>query len=385
MDITLDKNGKISDTDKLYNRLDELEENEKYDDMGRLIFEVPRGQWSLKLHFLLISVCLNVGNYPAATIELRNVFPSCEEKSDVAQFYYYSGYAEANLAKNNILGLSLFKQALAADPGDELGLDIEQECRECAAEIDRQIQDLRGQCSKAALTVRALCREANAVRELGWREFALELEFLSTFKTPPVRMEKGDVKPLGQTDLYEKFSEEDKPAIAAWLKAVFGITDFPSLLKNMNENRGFNLNPLTIDIACHLAGHPRFDIEILDESGREAFELFSKPISCFADLLPGGGVMAYDIGKKIAILRFAFGADIIGKDDFTKAAEELSRLAADCFENAEEFLTSLLFGSALGTFDGTSGNLTVAANALEITLKEISRCGLPSVQWQIDG
>lgn len=378
MDFKLDENGKILDSDEIFDKLDELEGLGDYKGMVELIAAVPGGARSLKLNFVLVSALINAEDHRGATALLRQIYPDCKEKADLAQLFYYSGYAVSALGGNYILGLSLFKDALTNDPKDELGLDIEQECRDCAAEIDGQIAAFHELCGKAAATVSELCKKSKSGTVLEGTGLITRLSFLNIFRNAP-----GLASPLGSDDGADKPECADKAALAGWLAGAMGIKDHDSMVGLFRTARSFNIAAMADDVICYLRGEPKFDLDIMDEKSRGAFNTYAMLIECFVNYLPPAGLLAWDIAKRIAVVRFAFAADVISGEDYKKTMDELL-VSAKGFGDPEEFLISLLFGSVLAAFDAESANISAAVRALNLTMPEILSCDLPGSVWIID-
>ncbi len=375
MEFKLDENGKISDSDIIFDKLDKLEENDDYESMIRLVTDIPNEHRSLKLRFTLISAMVNKGDYSSAINELLHIYPDCKKQSDLAQLFYYSGYAVSNLRKNHILGLSLLKDAFAADPKNELGLDIEDECRRCAEEIDAQLADFGKLCGTAASDIMRLCREAKDEAVFEGRGLLPRLAFLKVFRMAP-----GLSAPLSLDDFTDKPEGTDKAMLASWLNSAVGVTDHNSILELFRKGRSFNLSPIAEDVTAFIAGKPKFDIDILDQKSRSAFKTYTMLVECFARYLPKPGVLAWDIAKRIAVLRFAYAAEVISADDYINTLDELTD-SVKSFSGAEEFLLSLTFGSAFASFDAESTNLSAAFRSIGITMGEISSSGLPGSVW----
>lgn len=377
MELILDENGKISDSDPVFEKLDKLEDSGDYEGMADLIADIPAENRSLRLRFTLISALINKGDYPGTVNELRRAYPDCKERFDIAQLFYYSGYAVSVLRKNQILGLSLLKDAFAADPKNELGLDIEDECRQCAAEIDEQLNDFEKLCHTAAYDVMRLCHETGGGEVFEGRALVIRLAFLSVFRMAP-----GLPAPLSLNDFTDKPDGTDKAMLANWLNNAVGVTGFDSILELFRSGRSFNLTSIADDAIAFINGEPKFDIDILDEKSRSAFNTYVMFIERFSKFLPKPGVLAWDLAKRVAVLRFAFAADVISSDDYEKTLDELTD-SVKSFSGAEDFLLSLVFGAALASFDAESANLAAAFRSIGITMGEIPGSGLPGSIWII--
>lgn len=377
MDLQLDENGKILNDDPIYDKLDKLEDDENYEGMINLISDIPDENRSLKLRFALISALINKGDYPKTVNELRRTYPECKGRFDAAQLFYYSGYAVATLHGNKILGLSLLKDALAADPKNELGLDIEDECRQCAAEIDEQLSEFGALCRTAVHDISRLCGEADGTTVYEGRELISRIAFPRVFRTAP-----GIPAPLSLENYAEIPDGVDKAKLADWLKVIVGVTDLDSITKIFQSGRSYNIARMMNDVTAFINGKPKFDIDALDPQSRSAFNTYLMFVQQFAGLLPKEEALAWDISKRIAVLRFAFLAEIISADDYEKLLDELTDSIRQ-FTDAEEFLISFVLGGALAAFDAESANLSAAFRSIGITMSELPGSGLAGSTWII--
>lgn len=356
--------------DDIFERLDKLEENGDYKGMVELLMELPNEQRTLELAFVLISALINAEDYRSAVTQLRGVFPMCREPSELAQLYYYSGYAVTQLGGNPVLGLSLLKEALANDPKDELGLEIEQECRDCVDKINLELAKFHELCKKAELVIRNKASEAKSGSVLEGRELLAKMSFLTIFRRVPVLEE-----PLDSGGNDKPLEGEKRERLAKWLDDAIGIRDHESLVKMFTESKLFNVSTMVNDALAFIKGTPNFDPDVLDRRSRDVFEMFLVLVRCFEGYLPSAGVLGWDIAKRTAVTRFAHLAGIITEDEYNALTDELLN-SAKLFREPSEFLKSLVFGSALASYDAQNLSIAAACNSIDITMTEIVECGL---------
>lgn len=359
----------------IFEELDLLEKDGNYKGMAELVLGVPAGERSAELSFALISALINMKDYRSTVAELRRLFPECKEPSELAQIYYYSGYAVSELRGNPVLGLSLLKEALAADPKDELGLEIEQECRDRANEIDSAFVQFGELCEGAAGSIIELCASADGGTVLEGRELADKLSFLHIFRHAPGLTPSSD---SGDKVL----DDDERAALVRWLDKGIGVRDYESMTEMFRSARSFNYSNLADDVLGYIKGKPRFDPDILDSESRYAFNTYAMFIRCFVGYLPPSGVLGWDLAKRIAVARFAFAAGVISESDYINITEQLLN-AAKSFDGPKEFLLSLVYGSALAAFDAENLSPAAAINALNLTMPEILKCELPGSVWII--
>lgn len=356
--------------DDINKKLDELEENGDYKGMVELLMTLPNDRRTLELAFVLISALVNFGDYKSAVTQLRGIFPLCKEPKELAQLYYYSGYAVTQLGGNPALGLSLMKEALVYDPKDELGLEIEQECRDCVDKFNAGIEQFHKLCIKAADVIHQKASEAKESGVLKGRELLAKMSFLNVFRLIPTLDEpldpEGNDKPL---------VGEKREKLANWLSSAIGFTDHESLIKMFSESKIFNVSSMVNDAVAFIEGTPNFDPEVLDRRSRDFFGMFTVLVRCFADLMPPAGVLGWDIAKRTAVARSAYIAGIISEDEYCELTNELLN-AAESFSGPADFLLSLVFGSALAAYDAENHSVMSACAALDLTMNETVECGL---------
>lgn len=356
--------------DEIFEKLDKLEEDGDYKGMVELLAGLPQEQRTLELAFVLISALINYGDYRSAVTQLRGTFPACTEPSELAQIYYYSGYAVTQLGGNPALGLPLLKEALANDPKDELGLEIEQECRDCVDKINAELAKFHELCGKAAAVIRKKSSEAKSGPVLEGRELLFKLSFLTIFRKIPVLEE-----PLSSNGSDVPLKGEKREEFAEWLDNTIGIQDYESLAKMFAESKHFNVSTMVNDALAFIKGTPNFDPDVLDRMSRDLFEIFVLVVRCFEEHLPSAGALGWDIAKRTAVTRFAYIAGIISEEEYNALLDELLTAAKPLGDPAD-FLLSLVYGSALTSYDACNSSIAAACGSIDLTMTEIVDCDL---------
>lgn len=356
--------------DDIFEKLDKLEESGDYAGMILLLKELPMERRTLELAFTLISALINVGDYRSAITQLKGAFPLCTKPSELAQVFYYSGYAVTQLGENPVLGLSLFKEALINDPKDELGLEIEQECRDCVDKINVEFAKFHELCGKAANVIRKKESEAKGGSVLEGRELLIKLSFLSIFRKAPALD-----KPLSSDGSDVPLEGEKREAFAKWFENAIGIHDYEDIVKAFKEAKVFNISEMVNEALLYIKGTPSFDPDVLDRRSRDAFDIFVLMVRCFESYLPPSGVLGWDIAKRTAVVRFAFVAGIISEDEYNKLMDELLTAVKNLRDPAE-FLLALVYGSALTTYNAKDSSIAAACGAIDLTMNDIVECDL---------
>lgn len=375
-EFALDENGRISDSDPVYDKLDEWHDGDDFDSIIDTVLAVPRGEWSNKLHFRLISAYNNKKDFESAAKELEEIRGSCESPRDLARFYYMNGYIYF-MTDREMLALSMYRQGLEADPEDTSGLNLEAECRECLEYINDDLNALYLSCADAAAKIAARCRENPDRIDAADHDFILQLNFLFAIRTLP-----GMTHGLKLGDFFRKFEGEEREAVLKFLSEGRGITDRASLLESIGKYRYCNLALMVNDAMASLAGKPSFDPEILDRAGREAFENCTLFVRAFSEFLPSAGVLAWDINEKMGMARYAYSCGILPEEDYIAAMMALADIAKERFSSSEEYLRSLVFGCAMYAFDVDCWNIGGAAEYMKKMLALLLRSDLPDLEWK---
>lgn len=375
-EFALDENGRISDSDTIYDRLDEWHDNEDFDSIISAVLAVPREKWSNKLHFRLISAYNNKKDFDSAAKELEEIHNSCESPQDLAKFYYMNGYIYF-MTDREMLALSLYKLGLEADPKNTSGLDLEAECRECLEYIDEDLNALHAASADAADKIAARGRQNPDKIDAADPDFMLQLGFLFA-----VRILPGMTHGIGIGDFFKKFEGEECEAVLKYLSEKFGITDRASLLEVIGKDRYCNLGMMVDDIMARLAGKPSFDPDILDRAGKEAFDNSTFFVRPFAEFLPHAGVLAWDINEKMGLTRYAYSCGLLSREDYSAAMLALTDTAKERFSSAEEYLRSLLFGCAMYAFDVDCWNIAGATEFMQKMLELLLNSDLPDMEWK---
>lgn len=372
----LEENGKISDSDPIYEKLDEWYEAGSYDKIAAAVLEVPLEKRSTELNFRLISAYNNMKEFGKALEELTRLRPACQTPKELARFYYMSGYMYY-MSDREMLALSLYKLGLEQDPRNETGLDLEKECRECLAYIDEDLDRLHDVGSFVAAEIRGRCDQFPEKIDASDPDFILQLCYLFSMRILP-GMEHG----LGVDDLFKTYDGTELEAVRRYLGDRLGITDRASLMEFVQHDRYCNLAMMATDAVAAIMGKPTFDIDILDEAGKEAFEntkFFMRPL---AEFLPRAGLLAWDIDEKMGLSRYAFACGMISRDEYVGAMTAMSELSKARFASSEEYMRSLLFGCALYAFDSDCWNINGAAEFMKRMLELLLSSGLPDMRWK---
>lgn len=370
-----DKNGKILDNDKLFVRIDELIDSEKYAEAAELILSVPEEQRSNKMRFRLICAYNNLKEFEKSERELGAVHKLCETPSDLARYHYMFGYMNY-MNDCEMLARDHYRQAEKLDPEYARSIDLAEEIKECDELIQSDLVKFGELCERASDDIKKRCFTNLAKREASEEEFRVQLGFF-----PGIRKLPGFARPIGFRDHRLKYSEGDAEKCRQWFAKFYGVADIADFLKHLQTDPGINLTPMMFDVAAYITGKPNFDIDELNEGGRFSFESNMRFITSFIRFLPKSGVAAWDIGEKIGLARHAFACGIIGDEEFDNIIARLADSAKKAFDNAEEYMRSMIFGAGLYMFNLDRWSIRSARQFLSNMMGLLLQSELADIRW----
>lgn len=365
----------IEDNDKIYEKLDALYDEDKFDEIIEEIAKIPRKQWSNKLWFRLIGAYSSSGKFGEATQELQGIFPHCQTREDKARYWYQLGYI-CYKTDHEFAAKHLYEKGLAADPDDSLGLKAEIE--ECNAYISEDLLKLADISFRATETIKKHCGSANGKIKyrVSEEEFTLRLGYLSAIRHIP-----GTQYGLGFDDYLKKFPENEKPIVRDFLKRNFRITNKKSLLEICNNTMSYNLARVLQNICSYIVGNPDFDASALNDNGKEFFNDAAEYFKYELKFLPEGGVAAWDICEKIGFARNCYACDILSESEYREIMNEQTAYAKKFFSSFEEYLTSLVLGAGMFMFVEDNRSVKSAIEFIDRVMPLVLEGDVPDVLW----
>lgn len=370
-----DKQGKILDSDELFDKIDDQLDNEEYDAVVSEILSIPREKWSNKLWFKLICAYSNQREFDKAEKELDMVAELCETPNDIARCHYSRGYL-CYMNDKEIMAREHYRDAAKIDPEYAESIDLEDDINECSRIIAEDLAGFHAMCAKINADIKDRCGEKSQKKNISEEDFQMRLGFFSGIRKLP-----GFERSMGFENYFAEYKGEDKVKCLKWFENFYGITDEESLFKHIQNDGGCNIARMAYDVAAYIIGKPNFDINELNEGGRFAFEntvMFSKQ---FFEFLPKSGVLAWDISEKIGFMRHANRCGLIGSKVYCMNMQALSDTAKKYFSSWEEYMRSLIFGSALFVFSIDEWSTTSAENFISHMAPMLLRSDLADVMW----
>lgn len=377
MDIKFkeDENGKIIDSDELFDKIDELLDNEEYDAAVKQMLSIPREKWSNKLRFRLINAYSNQKEFAKAEKELEETARLCVTPNDVARCYYSRGYL-CEMSGKEIRARELYKSAAQTDPEYAKEIDLEEDIEDCGELIAENLAKLHELCGKVNDEIKERCAKNSKKRNISDEGFQMRLGFF-----PGIRKLPGFERPMGFEDYFAEYEGKDKLNCLKWFETFYGITDEESFFRHIQTDPGLNLERMIYDVAAYKVGKPNFDVKDLNEAGKVAFESAVMFTSAFFEYLPKAGVLAWDIGEKIGLARHAHRCGIISNSEYCKGMITLSDSAKKSFAGWEEYMRSLIFGAVLYIFSIDEWSISSASQFLSNMAPMLINSDLPDVVW----
>lgn len=184
---------------------------------------------------------------------------------------------------------------------------------------------------------KAACKNQPSIEE-----FALLLSGISSCrKTPGIDIH------MGYEHLY-LCNQEKAGEVRDHLNRIYNIADRDSLIDVCNQLYSTD-NDLD-DFRSFWNHSPAFDINELDQNGKEFFESCKEYCKNFNELVGAGGFYAWDCNEIIGLLRIGYAAGLITKDDFWSFARPMAKNAAQLYGSWKEYAISCLCGCAYFMF-----------------------------------
>ena len=377
MDIKIktDKSGKIIDSDKLFDKIDEHFDKEEFDAAVSLILSIPREKWSNKLRFRLVTAYNNLKDFAHAEKELDEVAELSEEPNDVARCHYSRGYM-CYMKDKEIMARAHYRTAAKIDPEYAKEIELEEDIDECGKIISEDLSGFHSLCETVASEIRKRCSEGGRKKDISDEAFQVRLGFF-----PGIRKLPGFEHSIGFGDYFVRYNKEEKAKCRQWFEKLYGITDNESFFRHIQTDIGCNNSRMFFDVAAYLTGKPNFDVKELDERGKFAFENAAMLISAFIGYVPKAGVLAWDLCEKIGFARHAYACGLIGNSDYCSGMLTLSDTAKRNFSSWEEYMLSLIFGAALYMFVTDEWSISGAAGFISTLTPVLLQSDLADVRW----
>ena len=196
-------------------------------------------------------------------------------------------------------------------------------------------------------------KEVMTTRMLEHAEEPREILDEETFCTilagiPSFRRLPGVPEHMGYEGIYHCATEEQASELKDYLKEVFAITDYDSLLKQSREF--FHFFNEYFDFANEWDGHPNFDLKELQGDGASAYTASRDFSVQLRDLVRQQGYLAWDIGERVMLARAACACGIISEDQLRSVIAEEGRIANEFFDNFVDYAVSALAGAVYFMF-----------------------------------
>lgn len=370
-----DENGKIHDSDAIFDKIDEQIDNEEYDAVVSKILAIPREKWSNKLRFKLICAYNNKRDFEKSDAELEEAAPLCQSDEDKARYRYMRGYI-AYMTDNEIVAKAHYNAALRLAPEYAKSIELEDEIAECTEIIEKDFAKMRAMFAKMLGDLTTRCEKPNK-RSITDEQFQLRLGFF-----PSIRKLPGFERPVGLENYFMQYDDEDKAKCLRWFERFYGITNEETFFDFIQKDFGSNVSRMANDVIAYLIGKPNFDVSQLNEPGRLSFDACVEFVKSFGSFMPKAGVLAWDIGEKIGYARHAYYSGLIGNFDYCKGLLTLADAARASFSSWSEYMRSLICGASLFMFNIESFSVSGAMEFTKNMFLYLMNSDLPDVEWK---
>lgn len=204
-------------------------------------------------------------------------------------------------------------------------------------------------CGRIRKDIRARCGQTHKKQKISAEDFQMRLGFF-----PAIRKVPGFATVIGfggADAYYAQYDDEEREKCLRWLAEFYDITDEDSFFGHIQNDIGCNLTRMASDVLAQIGGTPNFDINALNEQGRYAFENTVHFMEAFAEYLPEGGVLAWDLCEKIGFVRHAFRCGIIDRAEYCHGMKIFHDAAVEHFSGWEDYMCSLIYGCGLYMFN----------------------------------
>lgn len=382
MNYKLDSNGKIRDDDAIHTTLDGCRDKADYSGIVEAITAVPRENWSTKMWFRLISAYNNLKEFDKAFEELRLIEPFCVTDDLKASRCYMYGYAYFADGKEMVAS-SCFNDGKAFDPEDKGEHEWDRLIGKCKERVRKSLEDLRRLAERmdADITEVFSQKTEDERDEISEEEFTMYLGYI-----PALRKIPGTSKGLlfDKENYFLKYEGADKQAVLDFFERMYGVNDRESFREMFTQDDACNLIGMYDDIPAYLAGKPNFDVNGLNDDGKEAFFNSVEFFKPFNEFLPEAGVLAWDICEKVGLARLAYSCDIIGNTDYCTIMLMLTDQARDSFSGFEEYMRSLAFGCGVYMFHTGKWDINGAMEFIRMIMPMLLNGDMPYIRWNMD-
>lgn len=370
-----DENGRIHDSDAIFDKIDEQLDNDEYDAVVSKILAIPRKKWSNKLRFKLICAYNNRRDFEKSDAELDEIAPLCETDEDKARYQYMRGYI-CYMTDREIMARAHYGNALKIAPEYARSIELEDEIAECSELIEKDFSAMRAMFAKMLGDLTTRCEKPDKA-SITDEQFQLRLGFF-----PSIRKIPGFEHSIGLENYFMKYDDGDKQMCLRWFERFYGITNEETFFDFIQNDFGSNVSRMANDVIAYLVGKPNFDTAQLNDAGRLSFDSCVEFVKSFGNFIPKAGVLAWDLGEKIGFARHAYYAGIIGNFDYCKGLLTLSDTAAANFSSWNEYMRSLLCGAALYMFNIDGFSVSGAMEFTKNMYKFLMNSDLPDVEWK---
>lgn len=368
----LDEQGQISLDDPIWRELDKWHEEDEYDKILEAVLTVPREKWSNRLWFRLISALNNKEQFKEAQVEIEALRERCVTPADKAKLQYMLGYTYY-ARDREYSAIDEYQKGMEADPENEGNLNLQANIDECRAEIENWLEKLKDYCFAVASTMKKMVEEAAEKEKIEEQAFTIGLGYLSAIRKTP-----GLDRSIGLDNLFYEYSEEEKPIVREFLKTYFGITNAETL-KESAQNAA--IGNMYRDLEAYLKGRPNFDPALIQGDGKVLWEAGLEYMRTVWDLMPEGGIYAWDMSELLGLARHAYGCSLLKNTEYVSLIMEVTETAKKMYHSWPEYFMGLLLGAGFFMFSRSGMSLKESAGFLQNMAPMVLKSGYLLTEW----
>ena len=361
--------GMISDNDAIFNEIDKLKNDGKFEEILEKIKGVSEEEISNKLWFEKIEALNMLGRFDETKKEIRLLMKRCSEPEDDAKLYYYLGYTFEH-SGCGLKAIECYKKAKEFNPQFE---NIQGIIDNCKANVKSEFENVKDAFEKLISEVDSAMAEVKKPEKLTYPE---ALTYISMIESSFLPEGLGVELPL-DNPFFRCKDEETKEKLAYYLEKKYGITDLGSLQQWYGDNR---LAPIIQEVRKNVAKKIPMPVDRMSPADISYFESIMMSLEGLEKFLPKEGVLAWDFNMIIALSRLAFAAGIISNTDFCEATLFFTDECKKNFSSWKEFAHSVIIGGYFNALFETQYDVE-SAILFGTVASKICKENYPSVKW----
>ena len=359
----------ISDNDAIFNQIEQLNSEGKYEQILETVAKVSEDKVSNKLWFKKIQALNSLGLFKEARKEIGLVSKRCSEPCEDAMLFYLMGYTFEHSGHEH-KAVECYSRTREFDPDFE---NIQSLIDNCKAAVKKDLEITKETFGKLISEVDAAIKGAKGQKKL---EYPEALTYASLISSSFIPTGLGFELPVDNP--FFKLKDNDlKEKVKFYLDRKYGVTDVKSLQQWYGNNR---LAPTIQGVRNALAKNIQMPVEKMSAKEITYFESIMFSLNSLEEFLPEAGVAAWDYNEVIALSRIAFAADIISNSEFCEATLFFTDECTRNFSSWTEYAHSLIIGGYFNCLFETQYDIKNATMFGTVSCRHCKE-NYPKVKW----